>query len=75
VLGALDLRPLLADLSDPFDVADGWRMNAAPQIRHRFDVDGAQIDVALEIEDKIRASHGLEFNMGAETSDEADVVD
>ncbi|MDX1821565.1 MAG: recombinase RecA [Paracoccaceae bacterium] len=31
--------------------------------------------VALEIEDKIRASHGLEFNMGAETSDEADVVD
>ncbi|WP_417470361.1 biotin carboxylase N-terminal domain-containing protein [Maricaulis sp.] len=50
VLGALDLTPLLADLSDPFDVADGWRMNAAPQIRHRFDVDGAQIDVALEIE-------------------------
>jgi recombination protein RecA len=31
--------------------------------------------VALEIEDKIRASHGLDFNMGAETSDEADVVD
>ena len=31
--------------------------------------------VALEIEDKIRASHGLDFNMGAETSDEADVVE
>jgi recombination protein RecA len=31
--------------------------------------------IALEIEDKIRASHGLDFNMGAETSDEADVVD
>jgi recombination protein RecA len=31
--------------------------------------------VALEIEDKIRASHGLDFNMGAETSDEAGVVE
>jgi recombination protein RecA len=31
--------------------------------------------IALEIEDKIRASHGLDFNMGAETSDDADVVD
>ena len=31
--------------------------------------------IALEIEDKIRASHGLDFNMGAETSDESDVVD
>ncbi|MEH6752384.1 MAG: recombinase RecA [Paracoccaceae bacterium] len=31
--------------------------------------------VALEIEDKIRASHGLDFNMGAETSDKADVVE
>jgi recombination protein RecA len=31
--------------------------------------------VAAEIEDKIRASHGLEFNMGAETSDDADVVE
>ncbi|WP_417493640.1 acetyl/propionyl/methylcrotonyl-CoA carboxylase subunit alpha [Maricaulis sp.] len=50
VLGALDLTPLLADLSDPFDVADGWRMNAAPQIRHRFEVDGTRIDVSLEIE-------------------------
>ncbi len=26
--------------------------------------------IALEIEDKIRASHGLDFNMGAETSDD-----
>ena len=31
--------------------------------------------IALEIEDKIRASHGLDFNMGAESSDDADVVE
>lgn len=50
VLGALDLRPLLADLSDPFDVADGWRMNGAPRIAHRFEIDGEAIEVALEID-------------------------
>ena len=50
VLGALDLRPLLADLSDPFDVADGWRMNGVPRIAHRFELDGEQVDMSLAIE-------------------------
>ena len=31
--------------------------------------------VALEIEDKIRASHGLDFHMGAEGGDDEDVVE
>jgi 3-methylcrotonyl-CoA carboxylase alpha subunit len=70
VLGALDLRPLLADLSDPFDVADGWRMNGAPRIAHRFDFDGEAVDVSLAIEGdviSVRARgeslvlHGLEI--------------
>tara|TARA_R110000868_G_scaffold35549_1_gene127378 strand:+ start:37793 stop:39796 length:2004 start_codon:yes stop_codon:yes gene_type:complete len=50
VLGALDLRPLLSDLPDPFDAADGWRMNAAPRIAHRFAVDGQELDVRLSVE-------------------------
>ncbi|MDP5347231.1 MAG: DNA recombination/repair protein RecA, partial [Paracoccaceae bacterium] len=31
--------------------------------------------VALQIEDKIRASHGLDFHMGAEGADDEDVVE
>ncbi|WP_339738517.1 acetyl/propionyl/methylcrotonyl-CoA carboxylase subunit alpha [uncultured Maricaulis sp.] len=61
VLGALDLRPLLADLSDPFDIADGWRMNGTPRISHRFELDGDLVDVSLLIEgDRLNVRAGGE---------------
>jgi 3-methylcrotonyl-CoA carboxylase alpha subunit len=51
LLGALDLGPLVGESSDPFDNADGWRMNAPPRLRHRFEVGGAEIEVGLVMSD------------------------
>jgi 3-methylcrotonyl-CoA carboxylase alpha subunit len=51
LLGALDLGPLVTGQSDPFGSADGWRMNAAPRLRHRFAVNDEEIEVSLGLAD------------------------
>lgn len=51
VLAALDLRPLLASANDPFDIADGWRMNGEPRIGYRFDVGGEPVEAGLTVSD------------------------
>ena len=47
MLSALGLRPLLGELPEPFDVADGWRLNAAPRLEQRFEVNGEPVAVSL----------------------------
>jgi 3-methylcrotonyl-CoA carboxylase alpha subunit len=47
VLGALDLRPVLGGSLDPFEAADGWRLNASPRLEHRFVVGEETFTVAL----------------------------
>jgi 3-methylcrotonyl-CoA carboxylase alpha subunit len=69
VLAELDLRPLLGGTLDPFEAADGWRMNADPRIEQRFDVgddaltirlglSGGRVSVALD--DRISALDALD---------------
>ncbi|BDW99120.1 acetyl/propionyl/methylcrotonyl-CoA carboxylase subunit alpha [Maricaulis maris] len=47
VLGALDLRPVLGGSLDPFEAADGWRLNASPRLEHRFVVGEETFTTAL----------------------------
>ncbi|OLF73177.1 methylcrotonoyl-CoA carboxylase [Maricaulis sp. W15] len=68
LLGALDLRPILGGALDPFESADGWRLNAQPRIEHRFDVADEIITVVLT-----RAGRGLTVRIGDEITDIRDL--
>ncbi|WP_291844371.1 acetyl/propionyl/methylcrotonyl-CoA carboxylase subunit alpha [Maricaulis sp.] len=69
LLGALDLRPVIGGSLDPFEAADGWRLNAAPRLRHRFAVGDEVITVILE-----RGSRALEVTVGTETTRMTDLA-
>jgi 3-methylcrotonyl-CoA carboxylase alpha subunit len=63
LLGALDLRPVLAGALDPFEAADGWRLNSDRRLRHRFEVGDEIVTVVLQ-----RVGHALEVTVGTETT-------
>jgi len=69
LLGALDLRPILGGALDPFETADGWRLNASAHIEHRFEVGDAIIAVVLT-----RVGRGLSVRVGNEVTDIRDLV-
>jgi acetyl/propionyl-CoA carboxylase alpha subunit len=50
MLGALveAVEPLARPSHDPWGVADGWRLNAAPRRSAAFEIAGARLDVAVE---------------------------
>jgi acetyl/propionyl-CoA carboxylase alpha subunit len=48
-LAALDLRPLLGAALDPFDTADGWRLNGDPRLSCRFEVGDEPVEAVLSV--------------------------
>ncbi|MBO6765116.1 acetyl/propionyl/methylcrotonyl-CoA carboxylase subunit alpha [Maricaulis sp.] len=49
-LAVLDLRPVIAAALDPFDAADGWRLNGDPHLSCRFEVGGEPVEAVLKLD-------------------------
>ncbi|MDP3738994.1 MAG: biotin carboxylase N-terminal domain-containing protein [Hyphomonadaceae bacterium] len=63
ILGAIGLQALHTNAADPWDVGDGFRVNAAPQSTFIFDINGETHSVRL-----VRDDDGVErAHIGAET--------
>ena len=55
--------PHRGDSSDPFAHRDGFRLNASPLIRHRFEVQGERRDSEIALD-----RHGVEIRFDGETA-------
>ena len=71
-LAALELRPLLSEALDPFEAADGWRMNGEPHLSCRFEVSGDPVETVLNLSgDRIEVRVGEDVSVlsGLEVAD------